>query len=64
MNYSKPRKVAIYARVSTSNQTVENQFQELREVANKTAGKSLLNCLIVASQAQKAEISDRLLINF
>ncbi len=35
MNYSKPRKVAIYARVSTSSQTVENQFQELREVAKR-----------------------------
>lgn len=35
MNYSKPRKVAIYARVSTAAQTVENQFQELREVAKR-----------------------------
>jgi DNA invertase Pin-like site-specific DNA recombinase len=35
MNYSKPKKVAIYARVSTSSQTVENQFQELREVAQR-----------------------------
>jgi DNA invertase Pin-like site-specific DNA recombinase len=32
---SKPKRVAIYARVSTSNQTVENQFQELREVAQR-----------------------------
>ena len=31
----KPRRVAIYARVSTSSQTVENQFQELREVAHR-----------------------------
>ena len=29
------RRVAIYARVSTSNQTVENQFQELREVGDR-----------------------------
>jgi DNA invertase Pin-like site-specific DNA recombinase len=35
MTYSKPRKVAIYARVSTASQTVENQFQELREVAQR-----------------------------
>lgn len=35
MSYSKPPKVAIYARVSTSSQTVENQFQELREVAKR-----------------------------
>lgn len=35
MNYSKSRKVAIYARVSTANQTVENQIQELREVAKR-----------------------------
>jgi DNA invertase Pin-like site-specific DNA recombinase len=32
---SKPKRVAIYARVSTSSQTVENQFQELREVAQR-----------------------------
>ena len=31
----KSRRVAIYARVSTSSQTVENQFQELREVAHR-----------------------------
>ena len=31
----KSRRVAIYARVSTSSQTVENQFQELREVAQR-----------------------------
>lgn len=35
MNYSKSRRVAIYARVSTSSQTVENQLQELREVAKR-----------------------------
>ena len=35
MTYSKPKRVAIYARVSTSSQTVENQFQELREVADR-----------------------------
>ena len=35
MTYSKPKRVAIYARVSTSSQTVENQFQELREVAKR-----------------------------
>ena len=32
---TKSRRVAIYARVSTSSQTVENQFQELREVAKR-----------------------------
>ncbi len=32
---SKPRRVAIYARVSTSTQTVENQFLELRAVAQR-----------------------------
>lgn len=31
----KSRRVAIYARVSTSSQTVENQFLELREVAKR-----------------------------
>jgi DNA invertase Pin-like site-specific DNA recombinase len=35
MTYSKPKRVAIYARVSTASQTVENQFQELREVAKR-----------------------------
>lgn len=35
MTYSKPRKVAIYARVSNSSQSVDNQFQELREVAQR-----------------------------
>ena len=35
MTYSKSLRVAIYARVSTSSQTVENQFQELREVARR-----------------------------
>ena len=32
---SKPKRVAIYARVSTASQTVENQFQELRAVAER-----------------------------
>jgi DNA invertase Pin-like site-specific DNA recombinase len=36
MTFSKPKQVAICARVSTSSQTVENQFQELREVAKRT----------------------------
>ncbi len=31
----RPRRVAIYARVSTQQQTVENQFRELREVAHR-----------------------------
>lgn len=35
MNYTKPKRVAIHACVSTSIQTVENQFQELREVAQR-----------------------------
>ena len=35
MNYSKTRRIAIYARVSTATQTVENQFQELRQVADR-----------------------------
>jgi DNA invertase Pin-like site-specific DNA recombinase len=35
MNKQKTLKVAIYARVSTSSQTVENQLQELRDVAKK-----------------------------
>lgn len=32
---TRKRRVAIYARVSTSNQTVENQIYELREIANR-----------------------------
>ena len=32
---SKPRRVAFYARVSTKDQTVENQLKELREVAER-----------------------------
>lgn len=32
---NRPKRVAIYARVSTAAQTVENQFQELREVAQR-----------------------------
>ena len=35
MTYTKPKRVAIYARVSTTSQTVENQCQELREVAKR-----------------------------
>ncbi len=31
----KAKRVAIYARVSTNNQTVENQFLELREIAHR-----------------------------
>ena len=37
MNHSKTRRVAIYARVSTAAQTVDNQFQELRQVANRNS---------------------------
>lgn len=32
---NRPKRVAIYARVSTASQTVENQFQELRDVAKR-----------------------------
>ncbi len=35
MNTQKPKRVAIYARVSTASQTVENQLSELREVAER-----------------------------
>ena len=35
MNARKPRRAAIYARVSTGAQTVENQLRELREVAER-----------------------------
>ena len=35
MSFQRTKRVAIYARVSTSSQTVENQFQELREVAKR-----------------------------
>jgi len=35
MIHNRNRRVAIYARVSTSNQTVENQLQELRVVAER-----------------------------
>lgn len=34
---NRPKRVAIYARVSTNAQTVENQFQELREVAKRNS---------------------------
>jgi DNA invertase Pin-like site-specific DNA recombinase len=35
MNAQKPRRVAIYARVSTGSQTVQNQLRELRQVAER-----------------------------
>ena len=35
MDRKQLKKVAIYARVSTASQTVENQFQELRAVAHR-----------------------------
>jgi DNA invertase Pin-like site-specific DNA recombinase len=35
MSAIRAKRVAIYARVSTSNQTVENQFFELREIARR-----------------------------
>jgi DNA invertase Pin-like site-specific DNA recombinase len=35
MNARKPRRVAIYARVSTGAQTVQNQLRELREIADR-----------------------------
>ena len=35
MNARKPRRVAIYARVSTGSQTVQNQLRELRQVAER-----------------------------
>jgi DNA invertase Pin-like site-specific DNA recombinase len=35
MSHLRAKRIAIYARVSTANQTVENQFQELRAVAQR-----------------------------
>ena len=35
MNAKKIRRVAIYARVSTGAQTVQNQLRELREIAGR-----------------------------
>ena len=35
MNASRIRRAAIYARVSTSSQTTENQLRELRQVAER-----------------------------
>lgn len=35
MNARKPRRVAIYARVSTGSQTVQNQLRELRQIAER-----------------------------
>jgi DNA invertase Pin-like site-specific DNA recombinase len=35
MNAQKARRVAIYARVSTGVQTVQNQLRELREIADR-----------------------------
>jgi DNA invertase Pin-like site-specific DNA recombinase len=35
MNAKKIRRVAIYARVSTGAQTVQNQLRELREIADR-----------------------------
>src|SRR5215471_1366523 len=35
MNAKKPRRVAIYARVSTGSQSVQNQLRELRQIAER-----------------------------
>jgi len=35
MNAKKPRRVAIYARVSTGSQTMQNQLRELRQIAER-----------------------------
>lgn len=35
MNATRPRRAAIYARVSTGAQTTENQLRELRQVAER-----------------------------
>lgn len=50
MNAKQARRVALYARVSTGTQTVENQFRELREVAERHGW-------IVATEFRDAGIS-------
>jgi DNA invertase Pin-like site-specific DNA recombinase len=50
MNARRPRRAAIYARVSTGAQTVENQLRELREVAERHGW-------IVAAEFRDAGIS-------
>jgi DNA invertase Pin-like site-specific DNA recombinase len=39
MQHQKPKRVALYARVSTLNQSVENQLQDLRVVAERNEWK-------------------------
>ncbi len=54
---SKTRRAAIYVRVSTGSQTVENQLRELRQVADGTAGRSLRSSATRALAAPRDETS-------
>lgn len=54
MTYFRCKRVVIYACVSTSSQTVENQFQELREVAQRngwTIGAELSDTAFLVRKA-------------
>ena len=48
------KKAAIYVRVSTDKQTVENQLRELRQMQSAAAGKSCANITMPAFPARKA----------
>jgi hypothetical protein len=48
-----PKRAAIYVRVSTDKQTVENQLHELRQIAERAAGELCRSIRMPASPAQK-----------
>ena len=53
------KRVALYLRVSTKGQTVENQRRELEAVAARGAGRSLPSTRMPGSAAQRDATSDR-----
>jgi len=58
----KTRRAAIYVRVSTGSQTVENQLRELRAVADRHAGMSSGSSATKGLAAQRVATSARALI--
>jgi hypothetical protein len=53
----RPGRAAIYARVSTDTQTVENQIRELKQIAVRRAGKWSRFTPMPASAAPKIVLS-------
>ena len=56
-------RAVIYSRVSTNEQTVENQLRVLREVAEKEVSKQSEKYLMKVSQVQREEMRDQGLMN-